>query len=163
MADDAAAGGGGIGGTLKSKMGPFPVWVWLAIITIAGLAYYLYEQHKQGSAAQQPQGSTAAPEVVVENQEGPYPTGSGGTKKKKHKGKGHVPKPPRPHKKPPREPHQRQITVSHDETLGQLAKQRHWSTRTLHQVEEENVNNPGGEWTPKTELDKGQEVERPLR
>lgn len=163
MAEEAPGAGTGFGGTLKSKMGPLPVWAWLALITIAGLGYYLYEQHKNGSAAAQPQGESAAPEVVVENQEGPYPSGDGGTKKgkKPKKPKGHVPKPP--HKKPPHEPHQRQVTVTGDETLGQLAKQRHWSTRTLHAVEEENVTQPGGEWTPQTKLRKGEEVERPLR
>lgn len=151
----AAAPSGGLGGTLKAKFGPLPVWAWLGIITVALLGYWLYEQHKNATSTEQPQAQTAAPEVVVENQEGPYPSGSGGStpppKKKKKKRKGF----------PPKEPGTRKISVDKNETLGQLAKQRHWSTKTLDKVEADNVTAGSGEWTPSTELHKGEDVVRP--
>lgn len=44
----ASSGGGGL---LTGKMGPLPVWAWLAIMTVVGIGFYLYEQHKKGTAA----------------------------------------------------------------------------------------------------------------
>ena len=36
---------------LRQRFGPFPVWVWLALITALGLTYYLYERRKNPPAA----------------------------------------------------------------------------------------------------------------
>lgn len=65
-------GGGGIGGALKEKMGPLPVWGWLGILTGLALGYWLYERHKAGgasAAAQSPiqAGTAQVPETVVQN------------------------------------------------------------------------------------------------
>ena len=74
MPDQQAASGGqssgrGLGGTLKSKMGPLPLWGWLAIMTVIAVAYYLYAKNK---AAQQPaQPAAGAPGVTVINQGNP--------------------------------------------------------------------------------------------
>jgi hypothetical protein len=161
MADPpATTGGGGIGGALKQKFGPLPVWLWLVIITAAGLAYYLWEsshsKKKTASSDQAGQHTMAGqPGVVVINQDQPPPGGGGGGKGKGHKGKHH-------HHKPPKEPDTRQISVTRDETLGQLAQQRHWSDRTLATVENENVTQGEGRWTSSTDLTKGEEVVRPL-
>lgn len=59
-------------GTIKSKWGPLPVWGWLALITVVLLGYWLYEQHKAGTAGT-PAAATPAqvgqPGVVVINQD----------------------------------------------------------------------------------------------
>jgi hypothetical protein len=166
MAD--APQGGGFGASLKAKFGPLPVWAWLGIITVLLLGYWLYEQHKSGAAStgtDTTQGSSAAPGVVVINQddagEDEDDESSGGKKKKKKRKKNPKGFPPVP--RPPREPHTRQVTVSKDETLRQLATQRHWSANTLRDVERENVTQGGGHFTGKTDLTKGEEVLRPLR
>jgi len=55
---------------LRAKAGPFAVWLWLVIITIAGLAYYLYEQHKNAASGttaagtNTPEGYAQVPETV---------------------------------------------------------------------------------------------------
>lgn len=154
----AQAGGGSpssFTGALKSKFGPLPVWAWLALITVLLLGYALYSSKKSGSSSQQPQQGTPAdvgqPGVVVINQDGPEGPESPGP----------IPMPPVP-SHPPKEPSTRQITVDQNETLAQLAKQRHWSDATLKRVEEMNVTAGQGEWTGKTKLKKGQTVVRPL-
>jgi hypothetical protein len=59
-----AGSGSGFGGTLKAKWGPLPVWGWLAIVTILGLAYYLYAQHKAGTTTSSASGAAQVPEIV---------------------------------------------------------------------------------------------------
>jgi hypothetical protein len=153
MADDAPQSSGA-GGTLKSKWGPLPVWGWLLLVTVAIGIYWLIASRKaksSGSSAgsQGGPGAVGQPGVVVINQDdggegdtGPAPKGS----------------------KPPKPPEStRQITLTKDETLGQLAKQRHWSQETEQDVEQQNVTQGGGHWTPGTRLKKGQEVVRPLK
>lgn len=61
---------------MKEKLGPLPLWAWLAIVTVLGLAYYLYEQHVAGSSSSTsstgnlvPQ--SGIPQFVIQNQ---YPT-----------------------------------------------------------------------------------------
>ena len=44
------SGGGGTGGALGRKMGPMPVWMWLVILTVAGLAFYLWKQRTAASS-----------------------------------------------------------------------------------------------------------------
>jgi hypothetical protein len=44
-------GGGGFTGALRQKLGPFPTWIYLLVITIGLLAYWLYEKHKNGSSS----------------------------------------------------------------------------------------------------------------
>jgi LysM repeat protein len=44
-----AGGGGGIGGTLTRKVGPLPVWGWLAVLTVLAVGYWLIKG--KGSAA----------------------------------------------------------------------------------------------------------------
>lgn len=144
--------GGGFLGTLKQKFGPLPVWGWLALVTVILLGYWLYEQHKNAGAATPAAngpGAVGQPGVVVINQSAPDTDTA-------------TPPPPPVPPKPP-EGSTRQITVTKDETLGELAKQRHWSQATLKAVEAENVTQGGGQWTPSTRLTKGQEVIRPLR
>jgi LysM repeat protein len=51
MAAQETSDGGGIGGALKSKVGPFALWIWLAILTALAAVYYLYEKHKAGSSS----------------------------------------------------------------------------------------------------------------
>jgi hypothetical protein len=160
MADAPAQGGGGLGASLKSKFGPLPVWAWLGIITVLLLGYWLYEQHKAGATGTTPStgGSSAAPGVVVINQDqAGEDTGEDTDGKKKKKPK------PKPKHKPPKEPDTRQVRVGKDETLGQLATQRHWSANTLRQVEEENVQAGEGELTKSSKLTRGEEILRPLR
>jgi hypothetical protein len=150
-------GGGGIGANLKAKLGPMPVWVWLALITALLLGYWLLTKNKSGASSGSSgtqQGTPAdvgQPGVVVINQDQP------GTE---------PPETELPDKKPhhpPREPQTRQITLDRNETLGQLAKQRHWSADTLKDVEELNVLQGGGEMTAKTKLKKGQTIVRPIK
>jgi predicted lipid-binding transport protein (Tim44 family) len=51
--------------TLRARFGPFPLWVWLTLITALGLTYYLYERRKQGSAPATPaEGTAQVPETV---------------------------------------------------------------------------------------------------
>jgi hypothetical protein len=151
----SSAGGGGFVGALKSKFGPLPTWGWLALITVVLLGYWLLTKNKS-SSAQQPQSGTPAdvgqPGVVVINQDGPEPPPPPPG-----------PQPPPKGHHPPKSPDMRQITVEQDETLGQLAKQRHWSDATLKAVEEMNVTEGQGKWTPSTKLHKGQTVDRPLK
>lgn len=69
MDGDDAGGSGGFLGALKAKIGPLPTWAWLGIITVLGLAYYLFEQHKAGSASttatpDTTQGDASVPETV---------------------------------------------------------------------------------------------------
>jgi hypothetical protein len=147
-----SSGGGGIGGTLKAKLGPLPTWAWLAIVTVVLLGYWLYEQHKNATTAgtQAPTpASVGQPGVVVINQDSPDTDTT--------------PAATPPGTTPPTPPENtRQITVTKNETLGQLAKQRHWSAATLKQVEQDNVTQGGGHWTTSTRLKKGEEVVRPL-
>lgn len=53
---------GGIAGALSAKMGPWPTWAWLLVITVAGLGFYLYEKHKKGAAPATP--ATAAAQAA---------------------------------------------------------------------------------------------------
>jgi hypothetical protein len=61
MADTGAGSSpgasGGFGGALKEKMGPLQTWAWLAIITGAGLLYYLYKKSKGGASGGQAVGA----------------------------------------------------------------------------------------------------------
>jgi hypothetical protein len=151
-------GGGGLGGTLKSKWGPLPVWGWLAAITGVLLAWWLYEQHKNPSAAS----TTATPNpadagqpgVVVINQDdaGETPTAP-------------APPPTTPPKAPEKKPNgtTRGITLTQNETLAELAKQRHWTPETLRRVEQMNVTQGGGTLDPNTKLKKGQTILRPIK
>jgi hypothetical protein len=153
----AAGGGGSIGATLKSKMGPLPTWGWLALITAVLLGYWLLTKNKSGasSSSSGQQGTPSdvgQPGVVVINQDGPEPP-SGGQPP--------IPMPPVP--QPPTEPQSRQITLDQNETLGELAKQRHWSGATLQAVENENVMQGGGKLTAQSKLKKGQTIIRPLK
>lgn len=158
MPDDRPTGGG-LGATLKSKAGPFPVYVWLLILTAIALAVYLWQKRK-GAGASSGGGTPSdvgQPGVVVLNEDqggGDMGGGGGDDDDKKHK-KHKPPKPP--------ENKTRKITVDKNETLGQLAKQRHWSQRTLKEVEELNVTAGKGEWTPSTRLKKGETVVRPVK
>jgi hypothetical protein len=82
-ADTSSTGGKGIGGAFKSRLGPLPVWAWLAIMTAVALGFYLFEQHKKSSTASTANaGATPAdvgqPGVVVINQDGPGGTGPAG-------------------------------------------------------------------------------------
>ena len=145
--------GGGFLGTLKAKWGPLPVWGWLALVTVILLGYWLYEQHKNASTASTTAngpGAVGQPGVVVINQAAPD-TDTG------------TPTPPIPLPPVPTEGTTRKITVTKDETLGELAKQRHWSAGTLAAVETMNLTQGGGKWTPATKLTKGETVIRPLK
>jgi len=154
----APAAGGGLAGTLKSKFGPMPVWVWLALITAVLLGYWLLTKNKSGASSSGSGSGSGTPAdvgqpgvVVINQDEGPEteppPT----------------PGPPPPHgHKPPTEPQTRQITLDRNETLADLAKQRHWTADTLHDVEQMNVLQGGGHLTPKSKLHKGQTIVRPL-
>lgn len=147
----AASSGTGLGATLKGKLGPLPTWVWLALITVVLLGYWLLTKNKSGASSGS-SGSSGTPAdvgqpgVVVINQDGPEPTSTGtptGTK-------------------PPKSPETRKITLDKDETLAELAKQRHWTADTLHDVEQMNVLQGGGHLTDKSKLKKGQSIIRPL-
>lgn len=77
--EESGGGGGGGGGILRQKMGPWPVWLYLVLVTAAGLAYYLYERHKNGSSSSaststtgtastgQMTGSANVPDYVFQN------------------------------------------------------------------------------------------------
>lgn len=152
----AQSSGGGLVGTLKAKFGPMPVWVWLALITAVLLGYWLLTKNKSGASSGSPGTSgtpadVGQPGVVVINQDSDTGT------------PGQPPPPPPPPTGPPPEPHTRQITLDQDETLAQLAKQRHWTSGTLRQVEEMNVTAGQGKLTPQSKLRKGQTIIRPLK
>ena len=90
MPDRPAASSGqqqgrGLGGTLKSKMGPLPLWGWLAIMTAVALAYYLWQAHKNAQQAPTP-AAAGAPGVTVINQ-GDLPPTSPPPEPPKPKGK----------------------------------------------------------------------------
>lgn len=143
-APSSSSSSGGIGGALKAKFGPLPVWVWLLILTGLALGYYLLVAKKKTSQSQQTM--AGQPGVVVNTGD------DDGKGKKGKKGKHH----------PPKEPgNSRDIHVSKDETLGQLAASRHWSKNTLAEVEEMNLTPGQGEWTANTKLTKGEDVLRP--
>jgi hypothetical protein len=149
----AAASSGGLGATLKSKLGPMPTWVWLALITVVLLGYWLITKNKSGassgsSGTQGTPSDVGQPGVVVINQDGPEPS--------------EPPGPPPPGHKPPTSPETRKITLDQNETLAELAKQRHWTADTLHDVENMNVLQGGGKLTPQSKLKKGQTIIRPL-
>jgi hypothetical protein len=151
----APATGGGLAASLKSKFGPMPVWVWLALITAVLLGYWLLTKNKSGASTSGTSGTPAdvgQPGVVVINQDSGTGTPSG-----------QAPPPSPPPTLPPTEPHQRQITIDQDETLAELAKQRHWTSGTLREVEQENVTAGQGKLTPKSKLKKGQTIIRPLK
>lgn len=60
------------GAALKDKLGPFPTWLWLLMITIAGLGWWLIEQRKSSSsttAADTTGGQADVPEIIIQNQE----------------------------------------------------------------------------------------------
>jgi hypothetical protein len=66
---------------LQQRFGPFPVWVWLALVTALGGVYYLWERHKAGAAATPATAATqtAAPGVTVIDQAAPtVPQGPAG-------------------------------------------------------------------------------------
>lgn len=151
------AAGGGFAGALKSKFGPLPTWAWLGIITVVLLGYWLLTKNKSGASSGSPGTSgtpadVGQPGVVVINQDSD--TGTPGQP---------PPGPPPPPTGPPPEPHTRQITLDQDETLAQLAKQRHWTAGTLREVEQMNVTAGQGKLTPQSKLKKGQTIIRPLK
>lgn len=155
----APASSGGLGGTLKSKWGPLPVWGWLAAITVVLLGWYLYEQHKNPTAAS----TTAAPN--------PADAGQPGVVVINQDDAGETPAPPAttPPTTPPKTPEKkpngttRGITLTENETLAQLAKQRHWTPETLRRVEQMNVTQGGGTLKPGTKLKKGETILRPIK
>lgn len=151
----AAGGGSGVGAALKGKVGPLPTWVWLGLITVILLGYWLVTKNKSGASSSSGQQGTPSdvgqPGVVVINQ-GDTDTGAAPP----------PPPSPPPHGPPP-EPQSRQITLDKNETLAELAKQRHWSSATLQAVENENVMQGGGKLTAQSKLHKGQTIIRPLK
>lgn len=73
--DDEQQDAGG-GSAFTRKLGPLPMWQWLAIITAAALAYYFLVAKKQTAAASASDTSTGAattsaadvPQFVIQNQ-----------------------------------------------------------------------------------------------
>lgn len=67
------------------------------------------------------------------------------------------------HKHPhPTGDHYETITVDRAQTFGQLAKFYHWDQNTIHDVEEMNKQQGGGELTLATELHPGETILRPI-
>lgn len=56
------------GGFLARKVGPLPMWAWLAILTAAAFGWYLYEKHKSGTSSAPAQGEAQTPEIVIQNE-----------------------------------------------------------------------------------------------
>ncbi len=56
----------GLGSTLKEKMGPLPVWAWLAILTVGGLLWYLVSMRKGGASSGSTGGVADVPETVIQ-------------------------------------------------------------------------------------------------
>jgi LysM repeat protein len=53
---------GGKLGVFSSKLGPLPLWAWLAIITIIALVYYVYSQKKNSNSNSSTSNSTGSDE-----------------------------------------------------------------------------------------------------
>lgn len=156
------------------KIGPMPMWVWLAVVGGLVLLYVVYENQKSASAAKTAQkgaGNGEAAGYLVPPYIWTYasfpPEGGGHAK-----GGGKKVNPGGPEKKggggkkrgnPGKDQSTREITVDKDETLQELADYLHWSKATLAQVEQMNKIQGGGELTPSTKLHKGQTIIRPLK
>lgn len=146
MADQPASsggGGGGLGGTLKAKLGPWPVWIWLALITAVALAWWLYEQHKAGSTASTttPSDLTPAdvgqPGVVVINQDGTgTTTGTTPPPEPKTNPGGHI----GPGSKPS-SPGIHEYQSTGKESLAQVAKQHNTTPADIEKTTRANKNN----------------------
>ncbi len=155
---------------LTRKVGPLPMWVWVAIAAALVLLYVVWQDQKNAAAAKQApknagNGESAGylvppyiwtyasfpPEGGGHGKGGVNPGGleKGGGKKKRGN--------------PGKDQSTREITVDKDETLEELAKYLHWSKSTLEQVEQMNKLQGGGELTPSTKLHKGQTIIRPLK
>lgn len=153
MPDDTSSSSG-FGAALKKKIGPLPTWGWLLVLTAIALAYYLYSKNKssKSTGTKTPTPSDVGqPGVVVINQDEGAEPPAPPEKKHHHHGRGAA-----------GDESTKQITVSKDETLGELARQYHWSRDTLRDVENMNATAGQGSWTESTRLHKGQEVLRPL-
>lgn len=152
------------GNVLTRKIGPLPTWGWIAIggTGILIWAFFANRNSSQNQNQGGPQGNLTPP-VVVQN----FPP------------EAEPPPPGQPtghhrHKKKPgdddgdgdngsgRDSDTKQIRVSKDETLGELAKYLHWSKGTLKQVEEMNAVE-GKELTGSSKLHRGQTIIRPVK
>jgi len=62
-------------GVLKERVGPLPLWGWLAAITLAAVAYYLWNRHNAANAATTSTTTPAGqvPDFVIQNQYPPQP------------------------------------------------------------------------------------------
>lgn len=162
MADEKPAGGKKEN-VLTRKIGPLPTWGWIAIggTGILIWAFFANRSAQNQSTQSGPQGNLTPP-VVVQN----FPPES-------------EPPPPGPptghHRhKPPKggdgdgddgsgkDSDTKQITVTKNETLDDLAKYLHWSPSTLKQVEEMNAIQ-GQELKGSSKLHKGQTIIRPTK
>lgn len=80
MADEQpTSGGGGLGSTLSARIGPLPTWQWIALITAAGVAYYLLiGKNKAGTTAPATDATADTtpandvPQFVIQNYLPPY-------------------------------------------------------------------------------------------
>lgn len=71
MEDDDDSAGGGFGGALHQKLGPFPTWIYLLVITIGLFAYYLVSKHKAGNGSSGATSGQAQPGEVTGDQNVP--------------------------------------------------------------------------------------------
>lgn len=131
---------------LGQKWGPLPVWGWLAIITVLFLGYYLIagKKAKKGGGGQ---GLPKVPDIIIQNQE-PSTTPPG----------------PPPVTSPPSQgqPGVKGITVTKDQTFGEMAQEYHWSQNTIAAIEAMNQISGRGHLTPSTRLKKGEVILRPV-
>ncbi len=152
------------------KIGPLPMWVWLAIAGALVLLYVVWQDHKSATSAQQAKkgagdGENAGylvPPYIWTYASFP-PEGGGHAKGKVNPGGTDKGGGKKKRGTPGKDQSTREITVEKDETLKELADYLHWSPGTLAQVEQMNKLQGGGELTPSTKLHKGQTVIRPLK
>lgn len=142
----SAGGGGGGGNIFKRKIGPLPMWVWLAI-GIGAIGLYVLYKSKSSSSSSAAGATTSAatvPQFVNQTYTTVQPpvvnpavssTGGGGTSTPVVG--------------------EKVLTVKKNETLSKFAKEHHWTATTLAAVEQLN-NLTGG-----SKLKKGQHIKRP--
>jgi hypothetical protein len=117
------------GNMFTRKLGPLPVWAWLGIMTAGGLGIYLYEQHKQATAAASTGKGGQHPKFSAEAFVPGYGHGHGGGRG----GGGQPPPSPKPRPKPQGggQDVYRHVVSQEGLSLDQLASARHTTVQHI--------------------------------
>jgi hypothetical protein len=111
------------------KIGPLPMWSWVAIIGGVVVVWALYEQHKQSSAAASSTSANTTPPqidqfaITVPPEQEPAPPATATT--------------PTPEKEDEPASQEHSFKTNRAATLAQVAKSRHWTPAQLKAVEKQ--------------------------